>query len=221
VKDTGNIIRSQAEKIIRTQRAIIFALSSLSEIRDHGTGIHLRRIQEYSVLLAQLLRSSNKLIDDEYLRNIYDASVLHDIGKVGIEDSILLKNRGLTDKEFEVMKEHPEIGYKIFKSVTKEIGTNGLIKTALEIILHHHENWDGSGYPKGLTKNKIPLSARIVMVGDCYDALTSERPYKEAFSHEKTINIMKEDVHKFDPKIFRVFIENEDEFRKIREEFIE
>lgn len=220
MKDIGNIIRNQAKKIIKTQRVIIFALSSLSEIRDHGTGIHLKRIQGYSVLLAQLLRQHNRKINDNYIRNIYDASVLHDIGKVGIEDSILLKNRRLTIKEFEVMKEHPEIGYKIFKSVTKEIGTDGLIKLALEIILYHHENWDGSGYPRGLSKNRIPLSARIVMIGDCYDALTSERPYKEAFSHEKAISIMKEDSHKFDPRIFRIFLENEDEFRKIREEFV-
>lgn len=221
MKDVGHIIRHQAEKLIKTQRAIIFALSSLSEIRDHGTGMHLKRIQEYSVLLAQLLRYSNKKIDDEYIRNIFDASVLHDIGKVGIEDAILLKNRSLTSQEFKVMQKHPHIGYKIFKSVTKEIGTNTLIKLALEIILYHHENWDGSGYPEGLSKGKIPLSARIVTIGDCYDALTSKRPYKEAFSHERALDIMKENSHKFDPKIFRIFIENEDEFHKIREEFTE
>jgi putative two-component system response regulator len=119
------------------------------------------------------------------------------------------------------MQEHPVIGHKIFKSVTKEIGTNTLIKLALEIILYHHENWDGSGYPEGLLGKKIPLSARIVTIGDCYDALTSERPYKKAFSHEQSIDIMKNNSFKFDPIIFRIFIENEDEFRKIREEFVE
>lgn len=221
MEDVGNIIKNQAEKIIKTQRAIILALSSLSEIRDRGTGAHLRRIQEYSVLLAQLLRQGNKKINSEYIRNIYDASVLHDIGKVGVEDAILLKNRSLTEKEFKVMQEHPVIGHKIFKSVTKEIGTNTLIKLALEIILYHHENWDGSGYSEGLLGKKIPLSARIVTIGDCYDALTSERPYKKAFSHEQSIDIMKNNSFKFDPIIFRIFIENEDEFRKIREEFVE
>jgi len=221
VNNTGNIIRTQAEQLIKTQRAIIFALSSLSEIRDYGTGAHLKRIQEYSVLLVQLLREGSRRITDDYIRNIYDASVLHDIGKVGIEDSILLKNSSLTSKEFAVMKKHPVMGYKIFKGVTNEIGTNGLIKMALEIILYHHENWDGSGYPNGLSKSKIPLSARIVTIGDCYDALTSKRPYKKAFPHDTAIQIMKSNSNKFDPKIFSIFIENEEEFRKIREEFVE
>jgi putative two-component system response regulator len=221
MKDVGYIIRHQAEKLIKTQRAIIFALSSLSEIRDHGTGTHLKRIQEYSLLLAQLLRYSKKRIDDDYIRSIYDASVLHDIGKVGIEDAILLKNSSLTSQEFEIMKKHPLIGHKIFKSITKEMGTSTLIKLALEIILYHHENWDGSGYPDGLLKSEIPLSARIVTIGDCYGALTSKRPYKEAFSHEKSLAIMKENYHKFDPKIFKIFIENGDEFRKILEKFTE
>ena len=222
MKDSGNIIRNQAKIIIKTQRAIIIALSSLSEVRDNIMGSHLKRIQEYSILLTQLLRCSNKRINDEYIRNIYDASVLHDIGKAGIEDIILFKKGSLTKQEFNTIKKHPLLGYNLFKSVAKELGTNMLIKLALEIILNHHENWNGSGYPRGLSKRKIPLSARIVMIGDCYDALTSERPYKKAFSHNKAISIMKqESSYKYDPKIFRIFLENEDEFRKIREEFIE
>lgn len=209
------------EQLIKAQRAIIFVLSSLAETRDPETGGHIKRIQEYSVLLAQALRltKDRKDIDDLFIRNIYDCSVLHDIGKVGIPDSILQKKGPLTTEEYEMMKLHTMIGYCTLQDAVAEIQDSPFVSMALDIILYHHENWDGSGYPLRLDGKKIPLCARIVAFADYYDALVSKRPYKEAFTPQEAKESILSNKHKFDPIILEVFLENEEEFERIREDF--
>jgi HD-GYP domain-containing protein (c-di-GMP phosphodiesterase class II) len=158
-------------------------------------------------------------ITGQFLKDIYDSSVLHDIGKVGIPDSILLKKGSLSVEEFEIMKTHTVIGYDALKKASQDLGSDSFLNMAMDIVLYHHERWDGKGYPTGLKGENIPLSARAVSIADVYDALTSERPYKRAFSHEETIEIMKGEAGKFDPNLFALFLKNAIEFDKIRKKY--
>ncbi|MDY6968851.1 MAG: response regulator [Spirochaetota bacterium] len=215
------LVKARADEILKTQKTTIFALSKLAEVRDPETGEHLERIRRYSVLIAQIYKytSNNFEITNQYLRDIYDSSILHDIGKVGIHDSILLKEGPLTPEEFNIMRSHTTIGYNALRSSSKDLGENSFLDMAMEVVHCHHERWDGTGYPKGLKSKEIPLSARIVAISDVYDALTSRRPYKEALSHEEAIKIMKEENNHFDPELFKIFCDNSEEFNRIRKEF--
>jgi response regulator RpfG family c-di-GMP phosphodiesterase len=221
-KHLEHLVKIRTYDVLKTQKTTIFALSRLAEMRDNGTGGHLNRMRNYCVLLAQLLKYTGKspLVDNHFLRDIYDASILHDIGKVGIQDYILLKEGPLTTEEFEIMKKHPVIGHDAINDPSHDFGGNSFLEMAKDIILYHHESWDGKGYPKGLKADDIPLSARIVTVCDLYDALTSKRPYKEAFDHHKAISIMKEESRRFDPLLLRLFLENNADFDRIRLQFI-
>jgi response regulator RpfG family c-di-GMP phosphodiesterase len=221
-KHLEHLVKIRTYDALKTQKTTIFALSRLAEIRDNGTGGHLNRIRNYCVLLAQLLKYTGKsiLVDNHFLRDIYDASILHDIGKVGIQDSILLKPGPLTADEFDIMKLHPVIGFDAINDPAHDLGGNSFLEMVKDIILYHHECWDGKGYPKGLKGEEIPLSSRIVMVCDIYDALTSARPYKEAFDHQKAISIMKEEMRRFDPLLIRLFFENHTDFDRIRQQYI-
>ena len=149
-------------------------------------------------------------------RDLYDASILHDIGKVGIPDDILLKPGPLTEEEWELMKTHAEIGCKALQRASKDLGENSFLQMAMDVTLRHHEKWDGSGYPDGLKGLEIPLSARIVALADVYDALTSVRPYKNAYSHEESVELIKKEAEKFDPEILKIFLDNSAEFNRIR-----
>jgi len=222
-KNLEKMVSQRTEEVLKTQRATIFALSSLADARDSETGDHLERIRNYSVLLMQLcmMEEDHPEINARLLRDLYDSSVLHDIGKVGIPDYILLKKGSLTEEEFEVMKKHTVIGYDALRNASRDLGSDFFLNMAMDIILYHHERWDGAGYPYGLKGEDIPLSARIVTIADVYDALTSRRPYKEAFSHDKAIDIMKHEYGKYDPALFNLFIKNTERFNKIRIEFSE
>lgn len=217
-KNLENLVEKRAQEILKTQKTTIFALSKLAEMRDSNTGDHLERMRNFSVLLAQMLKyvGNHMELTNQYLRDLYDSSILHDIGKVGISDSILLKPTDLTKEEFRIMKTHTTIGYEALKSASRDLGENSYLKMAMDITLYHHERWNGGGYPKGLKKDEIPLSARIVTIADVYDALTSARPYKEAYSHEKSIKIMLDESSHFDPELFKLFFENANEFNLIR-----
>jgi putative two-component system response regulator len=219
-KQLEQLVKVRSFEVLKTQKTTIFALSRLAETRDADTGEHLERIRKYSVLLAQILKYSGHEIEisNQYLRDLYDSSILHDIGKVGIPDSILLKPGPLTAAEFDIIKSHTTIGYEALKDASKDLGGDSFLKMAMDITLYHHERWDGFGYPRGLKGEEIPLAARIVAVGDVYDALTTNRPYKEAYSHEKTIEIMKKESYRFDPQLFQVLLENDVEFNRIRQE---
>lgn len=216
-----HLVKVRTHEILKTQKTTIFALSKLAEVRDPETGEHLERIRNYAVLIAQIVKYSGHEfeITNQYLRDLYDSSILHDIGKVGVPDAILLKQGPLTPEEFDIIKMHTTIGHNALKIASKELGDNSFLTMAMDITMYHHEMWVGGGYPKGLKGAEIPLSARIVTITDVYDALTSKRPYKEAFSHDKAIKIMKEESFKFDPFLFSIFLDNESEFNRIRKEF--
>ncbi|MCX8124001.1 MAG: response regulator [Spirochaetes bacterium] len=220
-KKLEEIVKIRTHQLLKTQKATIFALSSLAELRDPETGYHLERIRGYCMLLAQIAKYSAGFleINNQFLRDLYDSSILHDIGKVGISDSILLKPGKLTHDEFEIIKTHTTIGYNALKRASEEMGQDSFLNMAMDVTLYHHEAWDGSGYPHGLSGEEIPLTARIVTIADVYDALTTHRPYKTAFDHQKAIAIMQEESHRYDPKLFELFIQNADDFDEIRKKY--
>lgn len=208
------------QKNATIRAAIIMGLAKLAEFRDTDTGSHLERIQEYNSLLARNLMSHPKYegyITEEYIEDLHMSSILHDIGKVGIPDSILQKPGKLTEEEFEKMKEHSKIGGESIQVVEQKTGVRSFLTLAKEIAFMHHEKWDGSGYPFGVAGEKIPLSARLTALADVYDALTSERCYKEAFTHEKAVSIIQESSGKhFDPDLVEIFLKIHNKFNEIR-----
>jgi PAS domain S-box-containing protein len=210
------------KKVQSARNATILGLAKLAEYRDADTGAHLERIREYSKVLAQELSTKSKYqtyISSDYIEDIYNSSILHDIGKVGIPDSILLKPSKLTSEEFDVVKRHSSLGGDALKAVEAKIEGQSFLSLGKEIAYYHHEKWDGTGYPRGLRGEGIPLSARIVALADVYDALTSKRVYKDAFTHETAMEIIVKDRGRhFDPEIVDAFLSHADEFRRIREE---
>lgn len=219
-KNLERTVEVRTKEILKTQKTTIFALSKIAETRDRTTGDHLDRIRNYCVLLAQILKyTGSEEITNQFIRDLFDSSILHDIGKVGIPDTILLKTGSLTPDELKTMLQHTTIGYDSLKSASRDLGEDSFLKMALDITLYHHERWDGSGYSFGLKGEEIPLSARIVAIADVYDALTTTRPYKRAFSHGESVDIMKKEAIKYDPRLFKIFIDNADEFNEIRMRF--
>ena len=202
--------RTLISRSAETRNASIIGLAKLAEYRDTETGNHLKRIQHYTMLLAEELAKTPKYenyITAEYIEDLYISSILHDIGKVGIHDAILLKPGPLTEQEFEKIKHHTEIGSDVITEIEKNIKDRSFYTLGKEIALYHHEKWDGSGYPAGLKEEQIPLSARITALADVYDAITSKRPYKPTVSHEKAMAIIAQgDGIHFDPDIVDVFI---------------
>jgi PAS domain S-box-containing protein len=207
----------------RIRAATILGLAKLTEYRDHDTGGHLERIQEYSRVLTSELRrfpGFASYITDAYIDDIHLSSILHDIGKVGIPDAVLLKPGRLTAKEFKVIQQHCTYGGDAIRAVDSKIGGQSFLTLGKEIAYCHHEKWSGKGYPKGLKGDEIPLSARIVALTDVYDALTSKRVYKEALSHEAAMAIINsERGGHFDPLIVDAFSACSKDFDTIRLEF--
>jgi response regulator RpfG family c-di-GMP phosphodiesterase len=212
-------------KLQNARMATILGLAKLAEYRDEGTGTHLERIREYAKLIAGELAKNPKYagkITPEYIDDIYQSSILHDIGKVGIPDAILLKPDKLNDKEFDVIKRHTILGGDAIKAIETKIEGKSFLALGKEIAYNHHEKWDGSGYPRGLNGEEIPLSARIIALADVYDALTTKRFYKDAYNHERSRQIIIDlkETH-FDPEVVDVFLALEDEFNRIRQEKLE
>jgi len=208
---------------LETRDMAIFAMAKLAESRDSDTGAHLERVRSYSQLLAKELAKTPKFaaeIDAKYVKLIYLTSPLHDIGKVGVPDSVLLKPGRLTEEEFEVMKQHTVLGAKTLDAALQEYPEASFLRMARNIAASHHEKFDGSGYPEGLCGQDIPLCGRIVAVADVYDALTSKRSYKEAFSHEVARSIIVNGGgNHFDPDIVDAFLAVEVRFREIRDHY--
>lgn len=216
-------VREQVREITSAQLSTIFATSKLAESKDPETGEHLDRMREYCRILADCLSMNSEYrdyIDAEYIDMIYAASPLHDIGKVGIPDSILLKPGKLTEEEWVIMKTHTTIGADTLRAVNEKHPGNMMIEMGIAIAEGHHEKWNGSGYPSGKAGLDIPLSARILSLADVYDALTSVRCYKKAFSHEQSKQIILEDSGKhFDPAIVEAFLKAEQEFILIKDKY--
>ncbi len=214
----------EAAKILhKTQTTTISALARLAEYRDAETGYHLQRIGEYSRLLAAQIKEKNPLsysISEDYVSDISISSMLHDIGKVAVPDSILLKPGSLNKEEWDIMKNHTTWGWAILDKADRDLGEQSFLTLATTVALHHHERYDGRGYPKQLSGEDIPLSARIVAIADVYDALTTKRPYKDPWTHERAVEeIYKQKGRQFCPVLIELFPEVEEEFRKIREKF--
>lgn len=197
----------------------LFSLASLAETRDNDTGRHLERTSRYVEILAEGLAEKKKykhLLTPIYIDNIVESAPLHDIGKVGVADSILLKPGRLTPEEFEEMKKHCRKGADLLKQAEKKLDFQSFLSVAVEITHFHHEKWDGSGYPEGLAGNNIPLPARIMALADVYDALRSTRCYKKSISHQDSCDIIRKERGKhFDPDVVDIFFENEKEFERI------
>lgn len=210
-------------ELAAAQQAAIFAMSKLAESKDPETGAHLERMREYCRVLSRELAARPRygaLIDEAFIDTIYAASPLHDIGKVGVPDQILLKPGKLDAGEWRQMQTHTLIGGSTLRAVDAEYPGNEFIQMGIAIAECHHEKWDGSGYPKGLSGEQIPLAARILALGDVYDALTSRRCYKEAFSHEQSRGILLEQSGRhFDPEVVEAFLACEGEFIAIRRRF--
>lgn len=213
--------REQA--LLRTRDAVIFGLAKLAESRDSDTGEHVERIALYCQRLAAALRRRpeyREAISPAFVRLIESSSVLHDIGKVGIADAILHKPGPLDARERQEVQKHAAIGGECLAEIERRLGASNFLQMARQIALCHHERWDGNGYPHGLKGELIPLAARIVAIADNYDALVSRRPYKEPFPHDKVVNMIREGAGKlFDPKLVEVFLEIEEEFRAIAEQY--
>jgi response regulator RpfG family c-di-GMP phosphodiesterase len=204
--------------LMRAHQGLIISLSELAESRDAATGAHLYRVRDYCTLLAKLLAEDPQFKDQiasDFIEAIYYVSPLHDIGKVGIPDSILRKTGKLTKAEFEVINTLTQIGARSIDTVLEYCNLK-MFRIARRLILSHHEGYDGNGYPDGLKGEEIPLEARIMAIADFYDALLSKRTYKDAYSHDQAINVIgKEAGKKLDPTITRIMLDNIDQFKKI------
>ncbi|MBI4665532.1 MAG: two-component system response regulator [Nitrospinae bacterium] len=218
------LVEERTIEILLTRDAAIFGLAKLAENRDPETGAHLERIRNYTRALAQRLKKNPKfepVVNDEFVGKIYQSSPLHDIGKVGIPDHILLKPGKLTPEEFEVMKRHSAIGGDSLAAAQRgDDSAENFLSMGRDIAYYHHEKWNGTGYPKGLKGEEIPLSARIMALADVYDALVSKRVYKEPMTHEDAREIiMHGSGTHFDPDIAQTFFAIEKEFKNIRADF--
>ena len=213
VEEQSRELLKAYEELKLANKETIMRLVSVSEYRDSDTGAHILRIGLVSALIAEKLG-----MDENFVETIKLAGMMHDIGKVGIPDSILLKNGPLSEPEFQYMKNHTSIGYQILKD-----SDSPQLQMAGSIALHHHERWCGGGYPDGLSGNDISIESRIVMIADQYDALRSERPYKKGFDHETAFRIITEgdgrtDPSHFDPEILKIFKDISGELEKIYED---
>ncbi len=217
------VIRRTSE-LTAIQDVTIFALASLAETRDNDTGSHVRRTQIYVKILAETLRFQGHYTDvltDEYIDTLFKSAPLHDIGKVGIPDSILLKPGKFSEEEFEIMKTHTTLGRDAIENAEKMLGSSvSFLLCAKEIAYYHQEKWDGSGYPEGLVGESIPLSARLMALADVYDALISRRVYKSEFSHDEALSIITSGrgTH-FDPRIVDAFAVVQNRFEETAKQY--
>ncbi len=214
---------ARTQELDQMRDVTILALSSLAETRDNETGAHILRTQQYVKVLAEHLKDHPRfktVLTTAMIDLIYKSAPLHDSGKVGIPDAILLKPGRLTEAEYEIMKQHPMIGSNALQSAQDVLGENSFLTVACEIMETHHEKWDGTGYPAGLKGEHIPVSGRLMALADVYDALISERVYKAGFSHEKARElIIAGKASHFDPDIVDAFLELETQFQDIANEF--
>jgi len=207
----NQMVDEKIQEILTAQISTIIALAKLAESRDQETGEHIERVGGLCFRIAEALPMdyfNSESEKREFCDTMHYASVLHDIGKVAISDAILNKPGPLTDAEFEIMRTHSQIGSGTLANLHTQYPNNFFVKLGIQITQSHHERWDGNGYPEGLKERAIPLSARIMAISDVYDALVSKRPYKPAFSHQRAIEIIKEESGShFDPELVSVFLD--------------
>ncbi len=205
-----NELKKALDSLKESERDVIATLVKASEFKDTDTAEHIERMSLYAHLIAKKLALS-----EEEQELILCAAPMHDVGKIGIPDSVLLKPAKLTAEEFEIMKRHAKIGFEILS-----VRDNAILKAGREIAISHHEKWDGSGYPNGISGEQIPLFGRIVAIADVFDALGTKRPYKEPFSDDECFRIIGEGrgTH-FDPALVDLFLENRGEISLMKASF--
>lgn len=225
-------VRARTREVVHTQNVTIHGLAVLAEYRDNETGGHIMRTKNYVRLLAEHMANLPKFkefIDEEMIDLLFKSSPLHDIGKVGVPDSILFKAGSLTDEEFAIMKKHPVYGGDALCKSEQALGnmaSTTFLRVGKEIAYTHHEKWDGSGYPYGLKGEEIPLSGRLMALADVYDALISKRVYKPPFSHAKAVEIITVGDGRvmpdhFDPDVLKIFRDHHDELRRIALQYVD
>ena len=218
-KQSEASVDNHRQALARTRNAVILGLSRLAESRDGDTQGHLDRVGLFAEKLAKhasLRPEFRGQISAGLIEKIRPSAALHDIGKVGIEDSILQKPGRLTDDERQRMQAHTRISGECLLQIQQCLGDSNFLTLAHEIAVFHHERWDGSGYPSKLAGEAIPLSARIVAIADVYDALSARRVYKDAYAHDRCVEIIRSESGKhFDPRLVDVFLEFESEFSHI------
>ncbi len=216
-------VQEKNEEISQMQKALIIVLADIVESRDKNTGAHVRKTAAYTKLILEELQRMGKypeILTEAYISDVINSAPLHDVGKIQVPDAILNKPARLTDEEFAIMKTHTTAGKDIISQAIRLVPNSGYLNEARNLAAYHHEKWDGSGYPNGLSGEDIPLSARIMAVADVFDALVSKRSYKEPFSYEQAMAIIREGAGKhFDPTIVEAFERAGDEVRKVEEEF--
>ena len=213
-------VQDRTKTLRRTRDAIIYGLAKLAESRDTDTGDHLDRIRLYVTILGAQLGQTDSTFTRNHIETLALASSLHDIGKVGIPDAVLLKPGRFTPEEREVMERHAAIGGECLKAIGDQLGEDDFLQLAREIAYCHHEKWDGTGYPFQISGESIPLAARIVAMADVYDALRSRRPYKDPMSHAKAKKIILEGCgNHFDPQIVNAFLDCEEQFIQVSERY--
>ena len=236
-KAMGDFLRDQNEyletevsrrtnELAAIQGVTILAMASLAETRDSDTGNHIRRTQHYVLALARKLQHHPRFgyfLTDQTIDLLYKSAPLHDIGKVGIPDRILLKPGRFTPEEFEIMKTHTTLGRAAIVAAEQQLGMEvDFLSHAKDIAYYHQEKWDGSGYPEGLSGDNIPISARLMALADVYDALISRRVYKEGMPHDKAAAIIREGRgNHFDPDVVDAFVSLEEEFRAIAAQYLD
>ncbi|MDO8988666.1 MAG: HD domain-containing phosphohydrolase [Sideroxyarcus sp.] len=224
VEERTSQLRHKTEEVSQIRDVTIMAMASLAETRDNETGNHLKRTQTYIRALALKLRGNprfREFLTEDNIESLFKLAPLHDIGKVGIPDAILLKQGKLTPEEFEIMKMHPTLGGNALAMAESGLPTpNRFLHIAREIATGHHEKWDGSGYPLGLKGDDIPISARLMALADVYDALISRRVYKHPYTHAEAVaHILQGRGAHFDPDVADAFLSIQEEFRRIAEQY--
>ncbi|WP_455921234.1 HD-GYP domain-containing protein [Pseudomonas putida] len=228
LRDKNQFLEDEVQRRTREVTAIqdvtIHAMASLAETRDNETGNHIRRTQHYIKLLAELLREHPRFrhfLDEDTIKLLFKSAPLHDIGKIGIPDRILLKPGRFTPDEFEIMKTHTTLGRDAIQHAEDQLGIEvDFLHLAKEIAYGHQEKWDGSGYPQGLATDDIPIGARLMAIADVYDALISRRVYKPGMPHGQAVEIIREGRGShFDPDICDAFLANAEQFQAIAEQF--
>lgn len=219
VKEKTEDLRLALEKMKAEEDITLNLLAKVTDLRDRDTGCHIRRTTEFVRIIVEDIKNNPRehyTLSETACEDIIKSAQLHDLGKIATPDSILLKPGKLTPEEFDIIREHPLHGAHLMNEYIDTMGSAFFLNTARDIALGHHEKWNGQGYPRGLSGMDIPLSARIAAIADVYDALTSERPYKKPFPHEKAVEIIKNDsgIH-FDPYLTEIFLKHEKEFMSV------
>lgn len=218
-REIVRISEMRTEELLEVQSVLIESLATLAEYRDEDTGKHIKRTQNYVKALTHELKKDSRYeadLSDQMIEWIHQAVSLHDIGKVGVRDDVLLKPGKLTKEEFETMKQHTVLGHDVLRNAVRKLKNNTFLKLADDVAFTHQEKWDGTGYPQGLKGNEIPLIGRLMAVADVYDALITKRPYKDAMTHEEALQIIIDGYGShFDPDIVDAFLAVSDTIKNI------